>query len=158
MIQQLFGFLSYFIPEIICVVLMTTLLVAESTVKEEHGSRGKIIGYALAMLALCLLFLFQNLGEAPRFIFHNAITIDPFSTLIKIIMVLGTMGAIFLSYSSKDIYTNLKSEFAIMAVGVLLGGMQIFQRERVVRCGQLLCCGQRNQLVVCCLPRRQVLS
>jgi NADH-quinone oxidoreductase subunit N len=122
-IQQLFGFLSYYIPEIICVVLMTTLLVAESTVKEEHGSRGKIIGYALAMLALCLLFLFQNLGEAPRFIFHNAITIDPFSTLIKIIMVLGTMGAIFLSYSSKDIYTNLKSEFAIMAVGVLLGGM-----------------------------------
>ena len=102
---------------------MTTLLVAESTVKEEHGSRGKIIGYALAMLALCLFFLFQNLGEAPRFIFHNAITIDPFSTLIKIIMVLGTMGAIFLSYSSKDIYTNLKSEFAIMAVGVLLGGM-----------------------------------
>ena len=123
MIQQLFGFLSYYIPEIICVVLMTTLLVAESTVKEEHGSRGKIIGYALAMLALCLFFLFQNLGEAPRFIFHNAITIDPFSTLIKIIMVLGTMGAIFLSYSSKDIYTNLKSEFAIMAVGVLLGGM-----------------------------------
>jgi NADH-quinone oxidoreductase subunit N len=122
-IQQLFGFLSYYIPEIICVVLMTTLLVAESTVKEEHGSRGKIIAYALAMLSICLFFLFQNLGEAPRFIFHNAITIDPFSTLIKIIMVLGTMGAIFLSYSSKDIYTNLKSEFAIMAVGVLLGGM-----------------------------------
>ena len=42
--------------------------------------------------------------------------------------------------------------------GVLLGWMQIFQRERVVWYGQLLCCGQRNQLVVCCLPRRQVLS
>ncbi|MBA2403560.1 MAG: NADH-quinone oxidoreductase subunit N [Bdellovibrionales bacterium] len=123
MIEQLFGFLSFYIPEIVCVVLMTTLLVAESAVKEEHGSRAKIIGYALAMLALCLFFLFQNLGEAPRFIFHNAVTIDPFSTLIKIIMVLGTMGAIFLSYSSKDIYTNLKSEFAIMAVGVLIGGM-----------------------------------
>ncbi len=123
MIQQLFGFLSYYIPEIICVVLMTTLLVAESAVKDEHASRGKIIGYALGMLALCLFFLIQNMSEAPIYIFHNAITIDPFSTLIKIIMVLGTMGTIFLSYSSKDIYSNLKSEFAIMAVGVLTGGM-----------------------------------
>lgn len=123
MIQQLFGFLSYYIPEIICIVLMTTLLVLESAVKEEHGSRGKIIGYALAMLTLTLFFLFQNLGETPVHIFHNAITIDPFSTVIKIIMVIGTMGAIYLSHSSKDIYTNLKSEFAIMAVGVLIGGM-----------------------------------
>lgn len=123
MIQQLLGFLSYYIPEIICIVLMTTLLVFESAVKEEHGSRSKIIGYALAMLSLTLVFLIQNLGEAPIFIFHKAIAVDPFSTLVKIIMVLGTMGAIYLSHSSKDIYTNLKSEFAIMAVGVLIGGM-----------------------------------
>lgn len=102
---------------------MTSLLVAESAVKDEHASRGKIIGFALAVLTICLGFLFANLGEEPKHIFHNAITIDPFSTLIKIIMVMGTMGAIFLSYSSKDIYSNLKSEFAIMAVGVLIGGM-----------------------------------
>ncbi len=123
MIQQLFGYLSLYIPEVICVILMTTLLVAESTVKDENASRGKIIGYALAVLLVTLGFLFSNLGEAPEHIFHNAITIDPFSTLIKIVMVVGTMGAIFLSYSSKDIYPNLKSEFSIMAVGVLIGGM-----------------------------------
>jgi NADH-quinone oxidoreductase subunit N len=102
---------------------MTTLLLAESAVKEEHGSRDKIIGYALAMLGLSLIFLVSNLSKAPITIFHNAITIDPFSTMVKIIMVLGTMGSIWLSRSSKDIYTNLKSEFSIMAVGVLIGGM-----------------------------------
>ena len=123
MIQQLFGFLSYYVPEIICIVLMTTLLVAESAVKEEHGSRDKIYFYAISVLGICLITLFDNLDKAPSHIFHNALTIDPFSTLVKIIMVIGTMGAIFLSRSSKDIYTNLKSEFAIMAVGVLIGGM-----------------------------------
>lgn len=102
---------------------MTTLLVAESAVKEEHGSRDKIYIYAISVLGLALIALFQNIGKSPVMIFHNAITIDPFSTLIKIIMVIGTMGSIFLSRSSKDIYTNLKSEFAIMAVGVLIGGM-----------------------------------
>ncbi len=123
MIQQLLGFLSYYIPELMCVVLMTTLLMAEAAVKEEHGSRDKIYTYALAVLALTLIPLFQNLSKPPVIIFHNAVTIDAFSTMIKIIMVLGTMGSIFLSRSSKDIYTNLKSEFAIMAVGVLIGGM-----------------------------------
>lgn len=123
MIQQLFGFLSYYIPEVICILLMTTLLVAESAVKDEHGSRDKIYIYTLTVLGLTLFPLVQNLSKAPVYIFHNAVTIDPFSTLIKIIMVLGTMGAILMSRSSRDIYSNLKSEFSIMAVGVLIGGM-----------------------------------
>ena len=42
--------------------------------------------------------------------------------------------------------------------GLLLGGLLVVERERVVWCGQLLDFGQRNQLVVYCLPRRQVLS
>lgn len=123
MIQQLLGFLSLYIPEVICTFLMTTLLLAEANVKEEHGSRDKIYIYALAVLGVSLGFLVCNLSKAPAHIFHNAVTIDPFSTVLKIIMVLGTMGSIFLARSSKDIYTNLKSEFAIMAVGVLIGGM-----------------------------------
>lgn len=123
MIQQLFGFLSFYVPEVMCIVLMTTLLLAESAVKDEHGSRDKIYAYALTVLGLTLIPLFQNLSKPGTYIFHNAVTIDPFSTLIKIIMVLGTMGAIFMSRSSRDVYTNLKSEFCIMAVGVLIGGM-----------------------------------
>ena len=123
MIDQLFGFLGHYIPEIICIVLMTTLLVAESAVKDEHAPRTKIHIYTQLGLALVLINLMLNLGEKPVHIFHNAVTIDPFSTLMKIIMVIGSMGAIYLSHSSKDIYSNLKSEFSIMAIGVLIGGM-----------------------------------
>ena len=123
MIDQLFGFLSYYIPDVISVVLMTTLLVAEANVKDEHAPRTKIHIYTQVVLGFVLISLFQNLGEKPLHIFHNAVTIDPFSTLVKIIMVIGTMGAVFMSHSSKDIYSNLKSEFSIMAVGVLIGGM-----------------------------------
>lgn len=123
MLQQLLGFIDYYVPEVLCVFLMMTLLIAEACVKDEHGSRNKIHFYSLAMLGVVLVVLFGNLGTKPVHIFHNAVTIDPFSTLVKIIMTVGTMGSIFLSRSSKDIYTNLKSEFAIMAVGVLIGGM-----------------------------------
>lgn len=123
MIDQLFGFIGYYIPEVICVILMMTLLIAESAVKNEHAPRIKIHIYTQLGLLLVLINLLMNLGEKPVQIFHNAVTIDPFSTLIKIIMTLGTMGAVYLSHTSKDIYTNLKSEFSIMAVGVLIGGM-----------------------------------
>lgn len=123
MIDQLFGFLSYYVPEIICVVLMTTLLLAEASVKDDQLPRVKIHIYTQIGLFIALICLFQNLGEKPLHIFHNAVTIDPFSTLMKIIMVVGTMGCVFLSHSSKDIYPHLKSEFSIMAVGVLAGGM-----------------------------------
>ena len=123
MIDQLFGFLYYYIPEIISIVLMTTLLVAEASVKDEHAPRTKIHVYTQLVLAVVLINLFMNLGEKPLHIFQNAVTIDPFSTLVKIIMTIGTMGAVYLSHSSLDIYSNLKSEFSIMAVGVLIGGM-----------------------------------
>jgi NADH-quinone oxidoreductase subunit N len=122
-IDQLFGFLGYYTPEVVCVILMTTLLLAEAWVKVEHGPRTKIHVYTQLLLGIALINLIMNLGEKPVHIFHNAITIDPFSTVVKIIMVLGTMGVVFLSHTSKDIYTNLKSEFSIMVVGVLIGGM-----------------------------------
>jgi NADH-quinone oxidoreductase subunit N len=47
-------------------------------------------------------------------------------------MTLGTMGAVFLSHSSKDIYSNLKSEFSIMAVGVLIGGMLLASAKNML--------------------------
>src|SRR5690606_15509777 len=67
--------------------------------------------------------LVKNLHIAPVSIFANAVIIDSFSTLSKMIMVLGTLGAIYISRTSDDIYSTLKSEFIIMAVGVLVGGM-----------------------------------
>jgi NADH-quinone oxidoreductase subunit N len=122
-IDQLFGFITYYMPEVLSVMLMMMLLVCEAAVSNEHGPRTKIHVFTQIALGVVLINLFMNLGEKPVHIFHNAVTIDPFSTVVKIIMVLGTMGAIFLSHSSKDIYTNLKSEFSVMAVGVLIGGM-----------------------------------
>lgn len=123
MLEQLFHSASFYIPELLSILLMCFLLMAEAANKEEHGSRDKIYGLALVGLSVILATLVFNFSKAGTAVFYNAVIIDPFSTLVKIIMVLGTMGSIYLSRSSKDIYTNLKSEFAIMAVGVLVGGM-----------------------------------
>ena len=105
------------------IILMMTLLVLEAGVANDQGPRTKIHIFTQIGLGVVLICLMLNMGEKPLHIFHNAVTIDPFSTLVKIIMTVGTMGAIYLSHTSKDIYSTLKSEFSIMAVGVLVGGM-----------------------------------
>lgn len=111
-----------YIPEILLVILMVGLILLETTYKEDEKNRRYIFITAMIGLASTLVALMFNLGDKPGAIFSNSIVIDDFSTLMKMIMVLGTAGAVYLSRFSKDIYETLKTEFVIMAVGILVGG------------------------------------
>ncbi len=102
---------------------MCLLLVAEAMHEEEGASRIKIYLLATVGLLLAGFFLLTNLGAPAAPAFYNAVVIDPFSTLVKLIMVAGTIGTLWLAHSSKDIYSTMKSEFAVLAVGTLIGGM-----------------------------------
>lgn len=111
-----------FVPEILAVLLMVGLIFLEATYKEDEKHRRFMFITTLIGLGLVLIALGINLGGKPEIIFTQSIVIDNFSTFMKIIMVLGTIASIYLSLISKEIYESLKSEFAIMAVGILIGG------------------------------------
>ena len=111
-----------YIPEILLVILMIGLILIEVTYKEDEKNRRYIFIAAVIGLVATFGALLANMGDKPEAIFSNAIIIDDFSTLLKMIMVLGTLGAVYLSRFSKDIYESLKTEFVIMAVGILIGG------------------------------------
>ncbi|NOT79300.1 MAG: NADH-quinone oxidoreductase subunit N [Bacteriovoracaceae bacterium] len=111
-----------YIPEVILVLLMVGLIILEATYKEDEKNRKYIFIATLVGLVATLGALIANMSGKAEAIFSNSIIIDQFSTLIKMVMVLGTLAAIYLSRFSKDIYESLKTEFAIMAVGILIGG------------------------------------
>ena len=111
-----------YIPEIILVVLMVGLILLEVTYKEDEKNRSYIFITAIIGLVATFVALLFNLGDKPSAIFTNAVIIDDFSTVMKMIMVLGTIGVVYLSRISKEIYDSLKTEFVIMAVGILIGG------------------------------------
>ena len=115
--------ISRYVPELLSVVIMVGLIFIEACYDREE--KKKPFFYLAAFFGLAFVFvnLAADLSKPATMIFTGSMTIDPFSTLSKMLMVLGTMGAIYLSKESKDIYDNLKSEFAIMAVGVMIGGM-----------------------------------
>lgn len=115
--------LSRYIPELIGIVTMIGLLFLEASNKRSELKKNHIFFLAGIGLVLCCFSLFQNMSVPATAIFTDAVVIDPFSTMIKIIMSLGTLGAIYFAMSSKDIYEDLKSEFVILSIGVLIGGM-----------------------------------
>lgn len=115
--------LARYVPELIICLTMAMTMGVEATYPNEDKSKPlmywtAIIGLGAALIVLCL-----NIGEPSTAAFYNAVVIDPFSTFTKIIMVLGTLGAIWLSRSSDDIYHPVKPEFVMLALGVLVGGM-----------------------------------
>ena len=71
----------------------------------------------IGLVATFVTILF-NMGGQQLAIFTNAVVIDDFSSLLKLIMVLATIAVVYLSRFSKDIYETLKTEFVIMAVGI----------------------------------------
>lgn len=114
--------ISRYIPEILLVGLMVGLILIETTYKEDDKNKRYVFIAAIVGLIATFVSLVANLSGKPEAIFSNSIIIDPFSTSMKMIMVLGTLGSYYLSTISKDIYESLKTEFIIMAVGILIGG------------------------------------
>ncbi len=115
--------IGHYIPEMLLVVLMVGLIILEATYKESEKNRPYFYITTYIGLAATFIALIVNIKAAPLTIFTNSMTIDPFSTLMKMIMVLGTFGAVYLSKINRDIYDSLKSEYVIISVGVLIGGM-----------------------------------
>lgn len=115
--------IGHYIPEMILVVLMVGLILIEATYKDNEKNKSYLYITTYIGLAITFITLVINLGAKPLTIFTNSMTIDPFSTLMKMIMVLGTFASVYLSKINRDIYETLKSEYVIIAVGVLIGGM-----------------------------------
>lgn len=126
--------ISHYIPEMLLCLTMAGLILIESTYGREVKGRAKGMVYAGAYLGLLATFvsLFKTMGTEPLQIFTGSIVIDSFGTLAKMVMVVGTAAAIYLGRQSLDIYEEVKSEFVILAIGVLIGGMLIVSANNML--------------------------
>ena len=113
---------SFYVPELVALLTMVGVVFLETTYNGTE-KRTMMFNFSYLGLFITLVSLILNFSAEPKAIFFNAVVIDPFSTLMKAIMVLGTMGSIYISQSSKDIYSNFRSEFVLLSIGVLIGGM-----------------------------------
>lgn len=115
--------LSHFVPELLACLTMCALIVLEATYSNNEKNKPLLFNSAYLGLGSVAVILLLNLNKQGIAIFTNSIIVDPFSTLMKVVMVLGTIGSIYLCKVSKDLKSEVKAEYAIIASGVLVGGM-----------------------------------
>lgn len=130
--EVLLASLGRYIPEVIVIITMMFLLYLESAYSNDETKKKYMPISAGLGLLIAFITLIANMKLQPTGIFYNAVVIDPFSTMLKITMVLGAMGVTYLSYVSMDIYEEMKGEFLIMAMGILAGGMLLASANNMI--------------------------
>ena len=109
--------LNYYFPEMILIQLMVLLFF----LRKLH----KTVFYFTLVIGLFLIYYFtlQNLTLPPVKLFLGSLAIDSYSSIFKALFIIATMATIYLSQNSTEIYDEIKPQFALLSLGVLLGGM-----------------------------------
>ena len=114
--------LEFFIPEIILVITILACLITDLFLKK---SKTDLIGWVLGIGLIIVGLSVYNLSSvAPTTLFLDMIVIDPFSSYMKIIIIISTLLIIAASWSNDELSKYRKGEYftliGIMVVGLFL--------------------------------------
>ena len=99
--------LTHYIPELIICFTMIACILFESAYEKNDSDRGILYLIAILGLGSAGVFAYQKIFAENTFILGSALAIDSFSSTAKVLMIIGTIGALYLSKISKDIYQDL---------------------------------------------------
>ncbi len=125
MLISLLTNLSYYLPELFVIISMTLMLMFETTYKKtEHGRMFLYLVGTVGLITSLFLAL-SNFDEGSKLLFHQAVALDNFANLSKVLLIIGTLGVVYIGYNSKDLDQTSKAEFFILTSGVLVGAMLV---------------------------------
>ena len=114
--------LEFFIPEIILVITILACLITDLFLKK---SKTDLIGWVLGIgLVIVGLSVYNLSSVPPTTLFLDMIVIDPFSSYMKIIIIISTLLIIVASWANNELSKYRKGEYftliGIMVVGLFL--------------------------------------
>ena len=114
--------LEFFIPEIILVITILACLITDLFLKK---SKTDLIGWVLGIGLIIVGLSVYNLSSVPpTTLFSDMIVIDPFSSYMKIIIIISTLLIIVASWANGELSKYRKGEYftliGIMVVGLFL--------------------------------------
>lgn len=114
--------LEFFVPEIILVITILACLITDLFLKK---SKTDLIGWVLGIGLIIVGLSVYNLSSvAPTTLFLDMIVIDPFSSYMKIIIIISTLLIIVASWANDELSKYRKGEYftliGIMVVGLFL--------------------------------------
>ena len=114
--------LEFFVPELILVITIITALITDLFLKKSKTDIvGWVLGIGLVVVALSII----NLRHVPpTTLFSDMIVIDPFSSFIKLVVILSTILIIIASWNNDELKEYRKGEYftimGIMVIGLFL--------------------------------------
>ena len=110
--------LEFFIPELILTITILAALITDLFVKK---SKTNIIGWVLGVGLVIVGLSVHNLSSVPpTTLFLDMIVIDPFSSFMKIVIILSTLLVIVASWVNDELEKYRKGEyFTIMGIMVM---------------------------------------
>ena len=115
--------IARFVPELIVCLTMITAICVESFYSRRESKRDLLFGVVFLGLVVAIGSLIPSLGLKGSSIFTHALFIDSFSSILKIVMVLSTIGVMYIGLKSQDLNKSNRGEFCILSLGALIGGM-----------------------------------
>ena len=110
--------LEFFIPELILTITILAALITDLFVKKSKTNMiGWVLGVGLVVVGLSV----HNLNSVPpTTLFLDMIVIDPFSSFMKIVIILSTLLVIVASWVNDELEKYRKGEyFTIMGIMVM---------------------------------------
>ncbi|MCF7824014.1 MAG: NADH-quinone oxidoreductase subunit N [Candidatus Marinimicrobia bacterium] len=118
-LNQIVADLSYFIPEILLTGVLLMVIVYDLLQKAETSIRA---GYlALGGLALTTLAVIGQDVSSPLGIFSNMLAVDAFGRYLKIVVSVGAMLVMWISFNSNELKNRRVGEYYILILTLVLG-------------------------------------
>jgi NADH-quinone oxidoreductase subunit N len=119
MIEHTLHSISYFIPEIILVITLCVLIVADMAARPKSQVGGWII---LGGFLLAGLFTVLQTGVSES-VFYDMIAADPFSRFFKILLILAGLFVVLFSMQNKEfeVYKERMGEYYMLLTGMMIG-------------------------------------
>jgi len=121
MIEQALHSISQFYPEIVIILTLCVIIVADLITKSDKPVTGWIMLGGLVISGITILF---QAGQNGSF-FYNMVVVDPFAVFFKLLLVLAGIFVVLFSLQSKELdsYYTRKGEYYMLLSGMMLGMM-----------------------------------
>ena len=118
-LNQIMTDLSYFLPELILTGIILLVIIFDLFQKAEVSIRS---GYlAMGGLALVMLALFGQDVSTPIGIFSNMLAVDGFGHFLKILVTLGAILVMWMSFNSNELKGRRVGEYYVLILILVLG-------------------------------------
>ncbi|MFP8487846.1 NADH-quinone oxidoreductase subunit N [Gracilimonas sp. Q87] len=130
MIEHTLHSLSQFLPEIVIVITLCVIIVADLVTKKDRNITGYLF---LGGLVVSGFLVLQQIGLNELF-FYDMVVVDPFAVYFKVMIVLTGILITFFSLQSRELadYRSRIGEFYMLLSGMILGMMLMVSSTNIL--------------------------